>query len=190
MTGDRMRSALAGEVRNWALSLRIYVCNSVIAHVPFHTVRLAFYRHAMGAVIGRRSSIHLGAYLDGPDGLRIGRSSTVNMRCRLDSRGGLTIGDCVSISANVTILTADHDVRSRRFDGRSKPVIIEDFAFVGTNATVLPGVRIGRGAAVAAGAVVTKDVGAGAIVAGVPAVQIGSRPADLDYEVDYRRPLF
>jgi acetyltransferase-like isoleucine patch superfamily enzyme len=51
----------------------------------------------------------------------------------------------------------------------AKPIVIEDDVWIGTHAVILPGVRIGRGAVVAAGAIVTRDVPAGVIVAGVPA---------------------
>jgi maltose O-acetyltransferase len=66
-------------------------------------------------------------------------------------------------------------------------VRIEDYVFVGTRALILPGVTIGRGAFVGAGTVVTKDVAPFAIVAGCPAKQIGSRPANLQYEIRYDR---
>ena len=123
-------------------------------------------------------------------GLRIGRNSVINERCRLDTRGGITIGDNVSVSPEVCILTADHDMRSRTAAGREREVVISDHVFIGTRAVILPGVRLERGCAVAAGAVVTRDVEAFTIVAGVPARPIGERPADLSYTVEYQRLFF
>jgi maltose O-acetyltransferase len=68
-------------------------------------------------------------------------------------------------------------------------VVIEDHAWLGTRAMVLPGVTVGRGAVVAAGAVVTKDVPPYTIVGGVPARVIGQRTTDLRYQFDYFRLL-
>ena len=104
------------------------------------------------------SYTHLDVYKRQKRGFRIGKSSVINQKCRIDTRGGVTIGDNVSISAEVCILTADHDLANPKFDGRTKPVTIEDYAFIGTRAMILAGVTVGRGAAVAAGAVVTRNV--------------------------------
>ncbi|KDB09706.1 transferase hexapeptide repeat containing protein [Burkholderia sp. lig30] len=171
------------------LELRVYASNHLIAYIPLHWIRLGFYRRLMHFTIGNGSSIHLGAWTDAPRKLSIGDDSTINQNCRLDSRGGLHIGNRVSISADCIILSADHDVHSQTFEGRIMPVIIEDYVFIGTRATVLPGVTIGVGAVVASGAVVTKDVAPYSIVAGVPARQIGSRRSDLSYRPTYRRWL-
>ena len=165
----------------------LFVCNRLVANIPSHAVRLAFYRRAMQFEIGERSCIFSGARFDTPGGFRIGKSSTINERCRLDNRGGLTIGENVSVSAETCILTADHDPHDPTFAGRNRPVVVEDYAFIGTRALILPGITIGRGAVIGAGAVVTKDVPSLAIVAGSPAREIGKRNPNLNYEVDYRR---
>jgi maltose O-acetyltransferase len=141
----------------------------------------------MRVKIGNGTSIFMRAWLDTPGGLTIGKNSTINQGCRLDARGGLSIGDNVSISAEVCILTAAHDVGSVTFDGFGKPVDIQDFVFIGTRAMVLPGVSIGTGAIVAAGAIVTKNVESYSVVAGVPARIIGRRPLGLNYTATYRR---
>src|SRR5205085_1627321 len=99
-------------------------------------------------------------------GLKIGRNCVINQKCRLDPRGGITIGDNVSISAEVCVLTGDHDPSAPDFASRNSPVFIHDYVFVGTRAMILRGVTVGRGAVIAAGAVVTKDVGELSIVAG------------------------
>ena len=178
-----------GLARRLALELRLYVANHVVAHVPSHTLRLLYYRGVMGFRIGRDSSIFMDTTFDAPGRLSIGAASTINHGCRLDSRGWLTIGDCVSISGHVIILTAEHDIQSSAFDGVEEPVTVEDYVFIGTRATILPGVTVGRGAVVAAGAVVTRNVEPYAVVGGVPARRIGSRGNDLAYNVRYRRLL-
>jgi maltose O-acetyltransferase len=124
------------------------------------------------------------------NGLRIGRATVVNERCKFDVRGLLTIGDNVSISSDVMVLTADHDPAAPDFRYRERSVHIDDFVWIGTRATILPGVTIGRGAIIAAGAVVTRDVAPLDIVAGVPARPIGRRPATaLAYDLDWRPRL-
>jgi len=90
----------------------------------------------------------------------------------------VSIGDRVTISSKVTIVTHDgsgwlvSDERGRRY--RYAPVTIGSEVFVGTGATIMPGVEIGDRCVVAAGAVVTRSVPAGSVVAGVPARVIGS----------------
>jgi maltose O-acetyltransferase len=101
--------------------------------------------------------------------------------------GGITIGKNVSISQEVIILTADHDLNSPGFTGRNKGVVIEDYVWIGTRATILPGVKIGYGAVVAAGAVVTNNVEAFSVVGGVPAKPISQRADVLNYSTSYRR---
>jgi acetyltransferase-like isoleucine patch superfamily enzyme len=165
----------------------LFVCNRIVGHVPSHAVRKFFYRSVMKIEIGERSFIFCRAHFDARGGFRMGSHSAINEECRLDNRGGITIGDNVSISPQVCILTADHDPHSPTFAGRQRPVRIDDHAFIGTRATILPGTTIGRGAVVAAGAVVTREVAPLAIVAGSPAKEIGRRDPSLDYQVEYCR---
>ncbi|MBD1934332.1 MULTISPECIES: acyltransferase [Cyanophyceae] len=168
----------------------LYFTNRFVAHIPFHFIRLFFYRFCLGFEIGSDSLIFMDAWFDTRSNFKMGKSSVINQKCRLDNRGGITIGDNVSISAEVCILTADHDLQSSNFKGRHSPVNIEDYVFIGTRAIVLPGVTLSKGSAVASGAVVTKDVAPFTIVAGVPAKPIGSRPDDLKYSANYQRLFF
>ncbi len=92
------------------------------------------------------------------------------------------IGERVCINDGVEILTASHDVSDPHWKHVKKKVIIEDYAWIGTGAMILPGVRIGRGAVVGARAVVSKDVAPYSIVAGNPATPINKvRCQNLDY---------
>jgi acetyltransferase-like isoleucine patch superfamily enzyme len=165
----------------------LFLCNRIAAYVPSHLFRRAFYRYVMRFEIGRRSFIFMGASFDCRGGFSLGQHSVINENCRLDNRGTLRIGNNASISAEVCILTADHDPRSAVFAGRNRAVMIGDYVFIGTRALILPGVKIGAGAFVAAGAIVTKDVEPFTVVAGNPARAIGERPTELSYELDYGR---
>jgi maltose O-acetyltransferase len=92
--------------------------------------------------------------------------------------GGVTIGDRVMIGTHVSISSLTHDYSAQVMKGTliSRSVAIMDDVWLGSNAVILPGVTIGRGAVVGAGAVVTHDVPAGAIAAGVPARILTYRP--------------
>lgn len=183
-------------MKQFAVQLVRYLTNSVVAHVPWAAARHGWYRWVNGIEIGADSTLMMSLYLyagvrrtNRKPTIRIGRNTIINRGCCLDGRGGLRIGDNVSISPQVWILTDEHDLNDPFFAEAFGPVEIEDYVFVGSRALVLPGVKIGRGAAVAAGAVVTKDVPAYHIVGGVPARQIGTRSADLRYQFRYR-PAF
>lgn len=92
-----------------------------------------------------------------------------------DGRDTLAIGNHVDIASEVMIYNSEHDHNASDFHAISAPVVIEDYVFIGPRAIILPGVRIGKGAIVAAGAVVTKDVAPMTIVGGVPARPISTR---------------
>lgn len=179
------------------VGLLVYLTNHVVCHVPSHAIRRAWYR-AIGISIGENSAIHLGTRIlfFGPGQLRkagvtIGANSIVNRDCVLDCRGKLTIGDNVSISAEVEILTTSHLWQEPGFRDDLQWVVIEDHAWIGTRATILPGTRIGRGAVVSAGAVRGGDVPELGVVSGVPARVIGKRPDEaLEYQLTNLTPLF
>ena len=108
-----------------------------------------------------------------------GANVSVHPMCYLDATGGLTIGSDVSIAHGASILTTEHDygvpgVATRDAAVRPAPVTIGDDVWIGAGARILAGVRIGDHAVVGAGAVVTRDVPSGVIVAGVPARPIGA----------------
>ncbi len=168
----------------------LYLTNRVVAHIPFHFLRLSFYRYCLGLEITPGSHIFMEAWFDTKKNFKMGKNSVINQKCRLDNRGGITIGNSVAISAEVCILTADHDPERSDFAARMRNVNIEDYVFIGTRAIILPGVTLGKGSIVAAGAVVTKDVAPYTVVGGVPAKPIASRRSDLDYSVRYCRLFF
>lgn len=192
---DRVPSAL----RLFCIRVLNYLTNYVVAYIPSFAFRRLWYRRALGIEIGRNVGVFLGTYMwfFGPRanrrlGIRIGTNTLINRRCTLDMRCGLTIGENVSISPEVMILGASHDVNDPDFAVvPHRPVVIEDHVFIGTRAIILPGVTVGRGAVVAAGSQVSKNVPPMTIVAGTPARAIGMRdPGATAYELGDPLPLF
>jgi acetyltransferase-like isoleucine patch superfamily enzyme len=174
-------------MRRFFSELKLFFCNRWICRLPSHTLRLWFYRAAMKYKIGADSFIYMDCVFDCKGNLSIGNNSVINGRCRIDNRGGITIGDNVSISQEVMILTADHDLNSPDFTGRELPVSIGNYVWIGSRATILPGCNIGVGAVIAAGALVTKSVEPYTVVGGVPAKMIKKRNEGLTYKVYYKR---
>ena len=133
------------------------------------------------------SAIYRNVDLRSPYRIVVGAHTNINKRCVLDGRGGVIIGNNVDIAQETNIWTEQHDYNSPTYKPVCKEVIIEDYVWLASRVTVLPGVHIGRGAVVASGAVVTKDVPPLAIVAGIPAKIIRYRKEEaLQYHLGDR----
>ena len=174
-------------LKSYRFDALIYVCNRMVAHFPSSGLRHFFYRCGMKFDIAPGAFLMSGIWFDTRGNCLIGKNSVINQDCRLDNRGGIFIRENVSISPGVHLITADHDIDSPRCAGRQAPITIEKLVFIGSRATILPGVTIGEGAVVAACACVTKDVEPYTVVGGVPAREIRKRKRDLYYETYYRR---
>lgn len=163
-----------------------YLFNEWIMGIPFHAVRMAFARMLLGSVgehtvILRKTEIRKGKNIS------IGSHSIINQSVLLDGRGGLLkIGNNVDIAQETNIWTLEHDPHDDLHTSRGRDVVIEDYAWIASRVTILPGVTIGRGAVVASGCLVTKDVPPMKIVGGVPARVIGERRSRLKYKLSYR----
>lgn len=106
--------------------------------------------------------------------LNIGNGTHIGDNTILDIADDIKIGNDVAIGPNCTLYTHDHDYKNKNLpawkgDIETKPIIIDDGAWVGSNVTVLPGVHIGKRAVVAAGSVVTKNVEPNSLIGGIPA---------------------
>ena len=156
------------------------------SYLPVHALRIALLRW-WGATIHQTATVYHGFEVRSARRLRIGARSSIGNGAILDAREGITIGDDVNFSTAVHIWTGQHDWRSPTFGYEGRPVVIGDHAWISTRVTILPGSTIGEGAVVAAGAVVSGDVPAYAVVAGVPAKQVAERPRPMDYELASRR---
>jgi acetyltransferase-like isoleucine patch superfamily enzyme len=157
-----------------------------IGHIPSLTLRHALYR-MLGVDMERQVVVHYKTEIRAPYRLVIGKGSIIGDNAILDARNDLRIGKNVNLSSNVSIYTEQHDYRDPMFlydNKRNKAVEINDRAWIGSNVTILPGVKIGEGAVCCAGCVVTKDVAPYDVVAGIPAHKINTRPQSLQYEFD------
>lgn len=160
----------------------------VVSWLPSHRLRRFLYRKVGRMQVSSESWIYGHAHVRCPWRIRIGSGSIVGGGATLDGRGTIRIGDHVNISSDVAIWTKQHNLEDPSFAAVAKPVVIEDYAWISTRAILLPGSHIGRGAVVAAGAVVTGDVAPYAIVGGTPARDIGRRPRFDEYRLG--KPAF
>lgn len=181
----------------------VFLC-TLTGLIPSHMIRLFLYRYLFRVKIGKDSSVHWLARFNNPSGVAIGHNTVIGNDAFLDGRhkrnGGsyvrdffspsqrpLAIGNNVSIAGEVRIYTMQHDIDSPDFSEVEGEVTIDDYAVIGTRVTILPGVHIGKGAVIASGAVVTRDVEPYSLVGGVPAKHIRYRSKDLRYKLKFRR---
>jgi acetyltransferase-like isoleucine patch superfamily enzyme len=129
---------------------------------------------------GRDVRIGRGTIIESPEKMKIGDHTWIGANCAIDATGGLRLGNYCAVAARTTILTTDHHYKgaeSLPWDEARivKPVVLEDYVWVGLNVSILPGVTIGEGAIIGLGAVVAKDIPSCAITVGNPARVVGYR---------------
>lgn len=130
--------------------------------------------------IGRNCLLDYRTYFRYPSRISLGNNVTINRDCALYAsymvaNVEIRIGNNVALSPHVRIFTASHDYSTLGLDDTAASVIIEDYAWIGGGATILPGVIIGEGAVIGAGAVVTKNVPPYSVAIGNPARVIKTR---------------
>lgn len=160
---------------------------SVVMSIPFHAVRNIYLKIILKK-IGVQNSFSRHVEIRSPHRVYVGSNCSINKRTLLDARGGvITIGNCVDIAQETNIWTLEHDYNSPDYKAVGRPVTIEDYVWIASRATILPGVTIGEGAVVASCSVVTHDVPPYTVVGGIPARKIGERSKDLHYKLGKRR---
>lgn len=160
------------------LAGRVLIARLVLAPLPDYvgsrirpfTLRMLGFRIGPGTLMMGTPTI------SGPRGVHrrvvIGRGCIFNVACHLEAGGEIVLEDGSGLGHEVMILTTSHhtgDAARRWGPPFARPVRIGAGAWLGSRSLVLPGVTIGRGAIVAAGALVNRDVPPHAVVAGVPA---------------------
>lgn len=175
------------KIKVFIVSLFNYIFLQWIMFFPSHTIRLFFLKRILYK-IGSQTTFLLGVEIRSGKNISVGNNSVINAKVLLDGRGGkLIIGDNVDIAQETNIWTLEHDPNSDHHSDKGGNVIIEDYVWIASRVTILPGITIGRGAVVATGSVVTKDVEPMCIVGGVPAKVISTRRSKLQYKLNYRR---
>lgn len=164
-----------------------YLLNTFVNKIPFPDQRLALYR-AAGMKIGSDTNIMMHANIMAPHGIEIGDNCIIGDHTWLDGRAvrvgggpGLKIGNNVNIGARTVFIPGGHLPDAVDFYGLPEKTVVEDYVWITMNCTILYGLTIGRGAVVASGAVVNKDVAPYTMVGGVPAKYIKDRSRDLSY---------
>mgnify|MGYP006151194979 CR=1 FL=1 len=162
-----------------------YLINEWFMFIPFHAIRLLFVKQLLNK-IGQQTYFLMGLEIRKGENISIGNNCVINKKVLLDGRGGkLIIGNNVDIAQETNIWTLEHDVHDDFHTDTGGDVIIEDYVWIASRCTILPGVKIAKGAVVASNSVVTKDVPQMAIVGGVPAKIIGTRKSELKYKLNY-----
>ncbi len=180
-----IKSFLSRLVNGWLRYSGMYT-----GRIPSHFIRNFIYRHIYHLKLGEKAIIYGGSEIRAPYNITIGKGSIIGDDSKLDGRNGIVIGNNVNFSTGVWIWTDQHDPQSPDFSTNDQggPVIIRDRAWLSCRTVILPGVTIGEGAVIAAGAIVTKDADPFGIYAGIPARKIGERNKNLVYEFN-GRPL-
>ena len=145
------------------------------------------YLRAYLGSLGAGTGVQMGcSFLNGRK-VFLGSRNVINFGCLFDGRRyAIRTGADVSIGPEAVVLTLGHDPQSPDFALRGGEVVIGNRAWIGFRSVVLPGVTIGEGAVVGAGAVVTKSIEPFKIVAGNPARVIGQRNLALTYQLDFK----
>ena len=166
-------------------SLLAFLYNGLIGRLPSRCLRSTYLKLYL-ARCGRGTAVQMGCrFLNGRK-IFLGDRNVINFDCLLDGRRySIRTGNDVSIGPEASILTLGHDPQSPDFADKGGDVIIGDRVWICYRAIILPGVAIGKGAVVAAGAVVSRDVAPYTIVAGSPAKPVGTRTKDLRYKCNF-----
>lgn len=172
--------------RLFAGTIVSYAYNHHVGRWPMRRLRMAFLRATLGSC-GEGTAVQMDCRFLQPRKINLGRRNIINWGCVLDGRRfEITTGSDVSIGPAAAILTLGHDTQSATFADKGSAVSIGDHAWICYRAIILPGVRIGEGAVVGAGAIVSRDVEPFTIVAGNPAKCVGRRNKHLSYRCQHQ----
>jgi putative colanic acid biosynthesis acetyltransferase WcaF len=166
-----------------SLQLLLY---RIVDLIPFGITRILLLK-LMGAKLTLNTAINHGIQWRLPHRVTIGDDVFLAEDLILDARGGLIIGSHVSINSRVQIWTAQHDWQSPEFTYISSATTIGNHCWICSGSIILPGVKIGEGAVIAAGSVVTNDVLPWTLVGGSPARKLKDRPKVDQYSLEARR---
>lgn len=148
-----LKSKLRGGVNNFYW----WMTNSVICHIPSLHIRRGWLK-SMGMKINGKVMFYEGFHIRNPKGIVIEDGVSIGPKVLLDGRCGLHIGKSAVIAYEAIIWSLNHDYNDIHFVGKGARVEIGEYAWICSRSIILPGIKIGKGAVVASGTVVTKDV--------------------------------
>ncbi len=166
--------SVISHIRGGYYGLKATIVERVIPSLPSKTLRNWLIRLS-GVKASKNVHFYPGFTVRNPNGLVIEDGVNIGPKCLLDARRGLTIRSNAVVAYEAIIWTLNHDYNDIHFKGKGAPTEIGEYAWICSRSIILPGLKIGKGAIVASGAIVTKDVPDYAIVGGVPAKIIGYR---------------
>ncbi|MBC5825286.1 MAG: acyltransferase [Candidatus Eremiobacteraeota bacterium] len=161
-----------------------YLLNTFVGKIPFPEIRMDLYRKA-GLKVDPTTNIMMHAFVLQARDISIGPNCIIGPFTTLDGRATLAIGRNVNVAGQVLTIGGHHAVDSPTAEGLLGKVVIEDNAWIAMRATILPGVTVGEGAYVAAGALVNRNVEPYTLVGGVPAKKIRDRNRDIKYTLGH-----
>jgi putative colanic acid biosynthesis acetyltransferase WcaF len=154
----------------WYFTSVVFIRSGII---PFSNI-IVFILRSFGAKIGKNVRIKPGIYIHYPWKLSIGDYSWL-AECRIENLAEVNIGDNVCVSQKAMLLTGNHNYKSVHFDLITKPINLEEGAWIGANATVCPGITVRTHAVLTVGSIATKDLEAYSIYQGNPAIKVKER---------------
>ena len=173
------------EIRIFINSFIYYIYNNLLTFFPIFLIRKIYLKNLMKIKVGSNSFIHMGCIFY--ENVNIGNNSVIGRQCHL--LGNIIIKNNVSITAQTYIFSSTHYNDSPTFEAYTSEVVIEDYAWIGARAMILPGVRIGTGAILGAASTATHDIDDYNICVGTPAKFIKMRSKDINYTLKYE-PYF
>lgn len=175
---------LLQHVRGGVNGVKSTIYTFIIPHLPSKTLRNRLIRW-FGVKATNNVMFWPGFSVRNPKGLIIEDGVSIGPKCLLDARRGLTIRKSAVIAYEAIIWSLNHDYNDIHFCGKGAHTEIGAYAWICSRSIILPGVKVGEGAVVASGAIVTKDVPPYTIVGGIPAKIIGQRDKKV-YEYGYK----
>jgi maltose O-acetyltransferase len=157
-----------------AAMVRSFILNELLASVLIPARLRVVCCRLFGMRIGAGASIYPMCFFAGTN-IAIGHGTFINSKCFFDNLAAITIGERCQLAQDVMVCTSSHKIgesNQRAGVHAGAPIVIADGCWLGTRVTVLPGVTVGEGCVIAAGAVVTSDCEPNGLYAGIPARRV------------------
>ncbi len=162
-----------------------FFTNTILS--PFPSRRVRYYGlKLLGMKLSKNVRFYQGFHIRNPKQVQIEDGVSIGPKVLLDGRKGLKIGKSAVLGYECIIWTLNHDYNDINFCGKGAPVEIGAYSWICSRSIILPGIKIGEGAVVASGAIVTRDVPPYTVVGGIPARVLGNREKK-DYKYGYMK---